>query len=340
MSRLIQILSLVATLSAPAADWTSLTPLPDAEGFAAPFAGVSGGALIVAGGANIPEDKWAEKFTKVWRDKIFVLERPDSKTWLTGFTLPRPLGYGVSFTVDEGVWCFGGSDSERHYADGFRLDWRKGKVQISTLPILPKPCANACGALVGRTLYIAGGIQTPASTTALSTFWALDLESKPLKWKELPTWPGPARMLAVAGSAEGSFFLFSGASLSLGPDGKAQRQYLTDAYRYDAERGWSPIAELPRAAVAAASPAWSDGGEMQIFSGDDGANVSFTPVKQHPGFPRDTLSYDIASDTWSTIPGLPFSRATVPTVQWGDQCILPNGEVRPRLRTPEVWSRR
>src|ERR1043166_8747887 len=40
--------------------WQKLPPIPDAEGFAGAFAGVSGGALIVAGGANIAGDKWAE----------------------------------------------------------------------------------------------------------------------------------------------------------------------------------------------------------------------------------------------------------------------------------------
>src|SRR5262245_23532811 len=35
--------------------WTQLPPLPDREGFAGAFAGVTGGALIVAGGANFPD---------------------------------------------------------------------------------------------------------------------------------------------------------------------------------------------------------------------------------------------------------------------------------------------
>jgi len=339
VSTLIKILALSIAFLAPAAEWTSLVPLPDAEGFAAPFAGVSGGALIVAGGANFPNDKWAETVTKVWHDKIFVLQNPEAEEWLTGFSLPRPLGYGVSVTVEDSVWCFGGSDSERHYADGFRLQWNQGKVQTSPLPPLPNPCANACGTLVGRTLYVAGGMEAPSASSALSTFWALDLDARPLRWKALPTWPGPARVLAVAGSAEGAFFLFSGASLSLGPDGKTQRHYLKDAYRFHPEEGWKAIAPLPRAAVAAASPAWSAEGRLEIFSGDDGAHVAFTPLMDHPGFPPDTLVYDLAKDKWSGAPGLPFSLATVPTVLWKERCILPSGELRPRLRTPSVWSR-
>src|SRR5204862_492855 len=83
----------------------------------------------------------------------------------------------------------------------------------SPLPPLPLPCANACGAVVGRTVYIAGGIETPTATEALHTFWALDLDAQKPIWRELDPWPGPARMLGVAGALDDSFYLFSGAAL-------------------------------------------------------------------------------------------------------------------------------
>ena len=87
--------------------WEKLPPIPDAEGFAGTFAGVSNGALIVAGGANIAGDKWAEPLRKQWYDSVFVLEKPDGK-WRAGFVLPRALGYGVSVTTERGVVCIGG----------------------------------------------------------------------------------------------------------------------------------------------------------------------------------------------------------------------------------------
>lgn len=317
--------------------WSRLPALPDAEGFAAPFTGVSRGALIVAGGANIPLNKYADVFTKVWYDQVFVLEQPDAQ-WKTGFQLPRPLGYGISVSADDSVWCFGGSDATQHYSDGFRLQWTNGKIETTKLPSLPKPCANACGALVGRSIYIAGGIETPASTVAMHNFWALDLDAKELKWRELEPWPGPARMLAVAGVYDGSFFLFSGASLAAGADGKASRTFLRDAYRFTPSKGWQRIAHLPRAAVAAPSPAAVLDSQLLVVTGDDGLNVTFQPIKDHPGFPRETLYYNAVKDTWSTQGDVPFSLATAPTVMWQSRYVIPNGEVRPRLRTPEVWS--
>jgi len=316
--------------------WQQLPPIPDAEGFAAPFAGVSGGALIVAGGANIAGDKWADSFTKKWHDPVFVLTRPGG-AWKSAGRLPRPLGYGVSITADDGIICIGGSDAAQHYSDVFRLSWKDGALGFAELPSLPKPCANACGALVGRTIYVAGGIETPVATTALQSFWAFNLDEPTPRWRELEPWPGAERMLAVAGVRDGSFFLFSGARLTAGADGKPVREFLRDAYRFTPGEGWARIADLPRPAVAAPSPALTAGGALLILTGDDGVNVNFKPLVEHPGFPKDMLAFDVRKNSWSVAAPLPFSRATVPVVEWHQRFVVPNGELRPRERTPEIW---
>ncbi len=318
--------------------WSQLPKIPDREGFAAPFAGVSGGALIVAGGANIVGDKWKEPFVKTWYDSIFVLPKPGGK-WVSAGKLPRKVGYGVSITVNDGVLCFGGSDATEHLSSSFRLGWKDGKIKTTALPPLPHPCANACGALVGHTIYIVGGIETPTATTALHNFWALDLDAPEPIWVELDPWPGPERMLAVAGTYEGSFYLFSGVKLGADAEGKPMREYLRDAYCFTPGHGWKQLADLPRAAAAAPSPAhFVESLGLLVVSGDDGLNVNFQPVKEHPAFPKNALAYDPTSDAWSILDPVPFSRATVPTVQWNDRLVIPNGEVRPRVRTPEVWS--
>src|SRR5258706_10700944 len=90
--------------------WRQLPPLPDRVGFAGPFAGTSGGALIVAGGANFPDKMPWEGGRKVWYEAAFLLERTNG-SWRSGFRLPRPLAYGVSVTTRDGVNCIGGSDA-------------------------------------------------------------------------------------------------------------------------------------------------------------------------------------------------------------------------------------
>ncbi|MCA9744200.1 sodium transporter, partial [candidate division KSB1 bacterium] len=59
--------------------WDELPPLPDSEGFAGMYAGVSNGAVIVAGGANFPDGRPWEGGQKVWYDRIFVLEEPNGQ---------------------------------------------------------------------------------------------------------------------------------------------------------------------------------------------------------------------------------------------------------------------
>lgn len=44
--------------------WFQLPALPDPEGFAGGFAGVAGGRLLFAGGANIVGEKWGTAFEK------------------------------------------------------------------------------------------------------------------------------------------------------------------------------------------------------------------------------------------------------------------------------------
>ena len=53
--------------------WEELPELPNTVGLGGAFAGVSNGALIVAGGANFPDKPEWEGGTKVWYDAIYIL---------------------------------------------------------------------------------------------------------------------------------------------------------------------------------------------------------------------------------------------------------------------------
>jgi N-acetylneuraminic acid mutarotase len=343
------LLSLTAFGQSNALHWLQLPSLPDPIGFAAPFAGTSGGALIVAGGANFPNAMPWDGGQKVWHASIFVLPKPDAH-WVTGFSLPHAIAYGVSVSMPEGVLCAGGSDAHQHHRDVFLLSWKNGKIETSRFPPLPRPMANGCGALVGNTFYLAGGIEKPDATNALHTFWSIDITARNPAWKEMQPWPGPARMLAVAGvtptflsasnasSIDNAFFLFSGVALTGDSAGKPVRQYLKDAYRFTRHEGWKRISDLPRASAAAPSPAIQCNGQLLIVSGDDGTQVNFEPKPKHPGFPKDVLAYEPATDRWGRLADSPLSCATAPIVKWNGMAVIPNGETKPGYRTPEVWA--
>jgi N-acetylneuraminic acid mutarotase len=119
--------------------------------------------------------------------------------------------------------------------------------------------------------------------------------------------------------------------------GKPLRRYLKDAYCFTPGKGWKRIADLPRAAAAAPSPAILRGGQMLIVSGDDGALVDFEPKSAHPVFPKDVLAYDLSSGQWTQLGDSPLSRATTPFVEWNGMAVVPSGEMKPGRRTPEVW---
>lgn len=321
---------------APAGEWRRLTPLPDREGFAGPFAGVSAGALLVAGGANFPDRKPWEGGTKVWYDRVFVLERPDG-AWSLGGRLPRPLGYGVSVTDRSGVVCVGGSDSGGYRTESFRLEWSGGRLVTTSLPPLPKPLANAAGALVGETLYLAGGQEGSDRGATSRAAWRIDLAAKAPAWEEIDACPGRGRMLAVAAGCDGAFWLAGGVDLVVGAGGSLERRYLKDAYRYDPREGWRRIADLPEPVAAAPSPAPADDRGFWILGGDDGAQVGVAP-DAHRGFGRNILRYDTQTGAWSNAGKVPAPRETVPSVRWNTAWVVPGGEMRPGLRSPDVWA--
>ncbi len=314
--------------------WTRFQSLPDKEGFAGSFAGTSGGALLLAGGANFPDRKPWEGGTKVWTDAVFVLEKSDGP-WRIAGKLPRPLGYGVGVSHGVSLVCIGGSDGTRLFADAFRLTWKEGRLSTAVLPPLPKPLANACGALVGDVLFVAGGQESPNAPETLSGVYTLDLADRNAAWKTIDPVPGRGRMLAMAAGFDNAFWIAGGVELISGPDSQPKRAYLKDAYRYGAKDGWKRIADLPRRLAAA--PAFADGSGFAILGGDDGTQVGTAPEK-HPGFRNELLRYDSKAAKWVESGPVPAPRVTVPCARWLDRWVVPGGEVRPGIRSPEVWA--
>jgi len=323
---------------AAAADWSQLPSLPDKEGYAGAFAGVAGGALIVAGGTNFPDKMPWEGGAKTWYDLVHVLREPEGKWELAGH-LPKPNGYGVSLTTKDGLLIIGGGDAGGHFRDVLRLNWDGKNIAIAALPPLPKACAFMAGVESGGVVYVAGGIERPTDTTALKSFWSLDLASSWKGWQELPPCPGPARILAGMAAVNGAVYLFSGAALKTGPDGKPTREWQKDAWRYTATEGWKQLADMPHVSVAAPSPLPFRDGELLMIGGDDGLMANFEPKTKHPGFPRRVLAYDAKSDRWRGAGELPFSLVTTPAVEWRGRIVIPGGEARPGKRSSEVWWR-
>ncbi len=369
--------------------WTELPPLPPAPahekqiGLAGTFAGIHNDALIVAGGANFPEALPWENGPKIWWEDIYVLERVSEGKyqWLTDerFKLPRPSAYGVSVSTPDGIVCIGGCDAEKCHKEVFQLKWDPVARQFATevMPSLPRPLAFMAGAMVGNTLFVAGGQETMNGGLATKNFFALDLSKKDNagagKWRALETWPGPARIanLAVAqndGSAD-CFYMFSGRN----PRPGKSTEILTDAYKYNPATGkWTKLSNIalddntePRCIMAGTAIDHGDhhilvlgGARGDIFLELEQLSRAITQAKQeandalseqlnskhthrlihHPGFGKDVLVYSTITDRWDDVSRLPTSsHVTTSAVRWNGSIVIPSGEIRPGVRTPRIW---
>ncbi|MEO5997301.1 MAG: galactose oxidase [Chitinophagaceae bacterium] len=329
-------------------NWKELSSIPDKEGFAGMFAGVSNGSLICMGGANFPDKMPWEGGKKIWYDNIYILEKGAASWRLAKEKLPHPIAYGVSFTYKEKIILAGGNDSSRHYAEVITVTYNKGKLIIDSLPSLPMPLANMAGSLVEDNLLIAGGT-TSATGQPVNSFLAYNLlnNNKEGKWVSLITWPGPARMQAISASLRNNFFLFSGIDLIENSTGGTDRLILKDAYKYVpgkvnfANGNWVKLSDMPRGVAAGASPAPTLGSDRILFPGGlDSATAKHKDPSTFPGFVTDLLAYDLNSNTFLNFGDLPHNstRVTVPAAKWNGQWVIINGEIGPGKRSPKVFA--
>lgn len=332
--------------------WDALPHLP--RPLSGHTTGLSHGALLVDGGTDFPVSLF-DGGSKVWYDSVYVLE-PGASAWRLTSTLPHRLAYAATASASNRILLAGGSDETRHVADAFALEWVDGTLRRTALPPLPAPLAMAGAAVVGQTLYVAGGHDAPASAQASNLVMALDLQTPDAGWQALPPFPGPGRILPVVVAQAGQLFVASGASLSPGANSGIVRHYLTDAYAWTPEaeatipaaaadaitRGsWRRIADVPRA-VTAAPAAASGQTHIIVFGGDDGTLADrVTELEDsHPGFSRDVLAYDVAADNWTSVGSMPEGLVTTAAVPLGDAIAIVGGEDRPGHRSASAHRRR
>lgn len=345
---LLTLLSLSARMEA-AVEVTKIGEMPVEHGRAAAFVGLAEGGLIFAGGTNFPNGAPWEGGAKAWHDEVYFLQHGTGE-WSKIGRLPRPIGHGTQVTTGRGVLCIGGADAERHYNEVFllrprgQLVTREQLVAFEQMTELPTPLAYAAAARIDETVYVVGGTDRPDATRASADLLAFDLANPGKGWEKLEPLPGPGRILPVLAVRDGRLFVFSGAALAPGDDGKPVRTYLRDAWSFQPGKGWRRLAEMPRAAVAAPSPAPATGkSHVLVIGGDDGTRVGFRPPAGHPGFARGVLQYDTVTNTWAEVTALPpgvDAPVVTTAVEWKGSWVIPGGERRPAVRTTQVLALR
>ena len=139
-----------------------LAPIPDAayaKGVSAPFCGVVGDALVVAGGANFPDKSLLEGGAKrVYAD---IWAHTDGE-WAHVGVLPDSTAYGATFAVDGALVLAGGNVCGVTTDKVYELSLQGGAAVLRALPPLPEPMEQCGWTRDGDRLYLAGGVGTTA----------------------------------------------------------------------------------------------------------------------------------------------------------------------------------
>ena len=313
--------------------WEALPPLPDAEGFAGSYAGVHGGCLLVAGGANFPEKPLWEGGPKRWTDRVFVLAAEDA-AWQEPGRLPKPLGYGAAVSLPQGVMLIGGSNAEGALGDCYLLVCEEDAVVCKPLAPLPVPLTGHAAVLMGGRVYVQGGSLAAGEQDAECRMWVYDPAAD--AWSEGAPLPGRGRFLHQMAVVGDTLYVLGGIGLRPGEDGRQARDMLTEAWCYTESEGWKLLADLPRFCAAAPTPAPVFGGKIYLLGGDDATVKGYTP-QNHPGFHSASLCYDTAADAWHEAGEVAAPRAVLPCAMWHGKAVIVNGEQRPGKRSNEVW---
>ncbi|YCM44409.1 sodium/solute symporter [Verrucomicrobiaceae bacterium 227] len=343
-----------------ALEWDRLPDLPDREGFAGAFAGVVAEGndefLVVAGGANFPEGRPWEGGGKIYYDDIYVLPLKEGREWTKSEAkLPMVTGYGMSVNLAAGNCLFmGGKNELGSRGEVMEVGMRDGKIWVTVIGSLPKAMAEGVACFVdGEVVVGAGG---DGKETERVFFKMKRPDQEVIEWSSLG-WPEEARgrMYPVVGARDGKMYLFGGRDFADSEEEKEGRifglDWLSDCWELDLEtKQWRRLADLPEARSAAPSLAVPVGASSLLMLG--GVTVDFLKEQsaarpelngqgmEHPGFSGSVISYNIVTDRWAEAGSFPMAGAyapvTTPVVFWNGKIILPTGEIKPGVRSPQV----
>lgn len=349
-------------------------------GIAGAYIGVDDDILIVAGGANFPDELPWYGGKKAYHDEIFILKKKPDGQYLWESVLkkiPHPAGYGGAISTSKGLFCFGGNTSDNTISDSWFIDYipDTGEIKINPGPDLPKPLTNFAFAKVGDAVYVAGGISELGSQST-TIFYKLQIQGdnpKDWYWESLSSWNGEPRAFSVgvaqSNGLENCFYLFSGRNI----DSDGEWDVLFDAHVYNpSTKKWEVISNgKDQKFKVMAGTAFSVGGSSIIFtSGSDGKlakkeirlkkrveklegqlkkgeDVSqmlelakselLNHLNDHPGFGKKIFGFNTISKEFFEVGEVPNTgQVTTTAVAWGEDIVVPTGEVRPGVRTPRI----
>ena len=306
-------------------------------GVSAMYAGVGGGALVVAGGANFPDTPASEGGRKAFYDHIY---KYDGRGWQCVGRLPEPAAYGVSYSCGDRLIVAGGANASGTLRSAYSIELKDDTAVISSFFELPRAIEQAAGASTGGRLYLFGGIADGEPSASL---YMLDTESNDARWVELAAAPEPMVQPVMAASG-GRLYVWGGFNSST-------KDVSSNGYCYDLQSDtWSPAAGHPDGGTftGACAVTLVDGGilcaggvDREIFAaalqltGDESREYLRQPVGAYR-FQRRLHIYDPSTDGWRCGGEAECAaRAGASMVTFDGRVWILGGELKPGIRTPE-----
>lgn len=248
-------------------------------------------------------------------------------------------------------------------------------VEIVSGPSLPISLTNFAFSKIDNVVYVAGGISAVGGVSGKHFYRLEMLGDNPSnwEWEALPAWDGKPRAFAV-GVAQSDgltncFYLFSGRNIQQNKD----PEILYDAHVYNPSiKKWSQISndnekDFPIMAgtafpVGASTIVFASGanGELMNKQLDIESRIKTLQKQQekevdvekelkivqtellshlnnHPGFGNQFRSFNTLTHEIQNSGILPkLGQVTTTAINWDGDIIIPSGEIRPGVRTPEI----
>lgn len=345
-------------------------------GVSAPFTGLLGETLIVAGGCNFPEKPVADGGSKRFYDEIWALDLSDgSSVWKVVGHLPHAVAYGCSVTTPSGIVCVGGNDADRSFSECFALRWNLDRSEVVAHPLQPLPCTvdNSSSSFSDGRVFVAGG-NADGLPSRMFLCGELSQDGERMEWNRLPDFPGPARVqpvLSAIGGGKGVMLFLAG---GFQPGDNSTPPQLPAEVLVWQDDEWAVKTTLPalpdgssRALTGGCAASMSD--RLVLFFG--GVNHDrFLAAVDRPRriveaaasgdsltvgkleaegkdylrhevswyrFNDDLLAYDIVDCEWKCLgTNESLARAGAGAVMCGNSLFVVCGELKPGVRTPRV----
>lgn len=350
-------------------DWQVAATLPidqngTSPGLAGSISGINNGVLIIGGGANFPNAMPWEGGIKKYHKTIFIFQQDTGalKAHEYTFNLPEAVAYPASTTTPDGIFYAGGENEIGILKKSYLINWDTilSKVEISSLPDLPQAITNASATFLSDKIIVAGGDGLKGTSNQV---YQLDLKNKNAGWIELPQLPKPSAnglLFSVHNNEQQQLIWIGGRRKT----SSGISELYADVFQFNwLRQGWISLSTLPYA-LSAGTGILVTPNEILLFGGERGA--TFTKVetllsaiskekdlqkkslliqeknkllKNHPGFSKEILLYNISTGTTSSVGNIPYDvPVTTSAIVWGDQVCIVSGEIRAGVRTPNILS--